>query len=95
MSAQVETMPRKPASFRIDERVLEVIATLATRSGMEPQRFLEAYFFARGKEMGLIPPDAQLLGETRGGKRAGAGKSKKSPDSTQSDDGNPGDGDRA
>ncbi|MBW4528691.1 MAG: hypothetical protein KME18_26580 [Phormidium tanganyikae FI6-MK23] len=70
-------MPRKLASFRIDERVLEVIATLAVRSGVEPQRFIENYFFARGKELGLIPPEAQPLGETRGGKRPGAGKPKK------------------
>lgn len=78
MTAAIDLMPRKPASFRIDERVLEVIATLAARSGLEPQRYLENYFFARGKELGLIPPDAELLGETRGGKRLGAGKPKQS-----------------
>ena len=86
MTAAIDLMPRKPASFRIDERVLEVIATLAARSGVEPQRYLENYFFARGKELGLIPPEAEPLGETRGGKREGAGKPKQSssepPDTT-------------
>ncbi|MEP0917006.1 hypothetical protein NC981_09255 [Leptolyngbya sp. DQ-M1] len=70
-------MPRKLASYRIDERVLAVISTLAERAGLEPQRYLESYFFAKGKELGLIAPDEQLLGETRGGKRPGAGKPKK------------------
>lgn len=77
MSLAVDFMPRKLASFRIDERVLEVIAILAERSGVEPQRYLENYFFARGKELSLIPPDAQPLGETRGGRREGAGKKKR------------------
>lgn len=70
-------MPRKLASYRIDERVLAVIATLADRAGLEPQRYLESYFFAKGKELGLIAPEEQLLGETRGGRREGAGKKPK------------------
>ena len=76
MRAETSAMPRKPASFRIDERVLDAIAILAERSGVEPQRYLENYFFARGKELGIIAPDAEPLGETRGGKRSGAGKPK-------------------
>jgi len=76
MTATTDLMPRKPASFRIDERVLDVIAKLAARSGVEPQRYLENYFFARGKELGLILPSAETLGETRGGKRQGAGRPK-------------------
>lgn len=70
-------MPRKLASYRIDERVLAVIGTLAERAGLEPQRYLETYFFTKGKELGLIEPDEQLLGETRGGKRPNAGKKPK------------------
>jgi hypothetical protein len=79
VTTDLDLMPRRPASFRIDERVLEVITTLAARSGVEPQRYLENYFFARGKELGLIPPDAEPLGETRGGKRQGAGKPRQVP----------------
>lgn len=69
-------MPRKVVSYRIDERVLEAIAEFAKRSGMEPQRYLEKYFLDKGREHGLISPDAEPLGETRGGKRAGAGRRK-------------------
>jgi hypothetical protein len=74
-------MPRKPASYRIDERVLKAIAAFAERSGMEPQRYLEQYFFAKGKEHGLIPPSAEPLGETRGGARPNTGPKKKLTDS--------------
>lgn len=74
MSEAIELMPRKPRSFRIDERVFDVIKTLAERSGVEPQQFLENYFFARGKELGLISPYEKPLGETRGGKREKAGR---------------------
>ncbi len=74
MSEAIELMPRKPRSFRIDERVFDVIKTLAERSGVEPQQFLENYFFARGKELGLISPCEKPLGETRGGKREKAGR---------------------
>ncbi|MCU0548707.1 MAG: hypothetical protein MUC48_05100 [Leptolyngbya sp. Prado105] len=79
---EIEPMPRQPVSYRLDERVISVIETLARRSGVEPQRYLENYFFLRGKELELIAPEAQPLGETRGGKRAGAGKPKKPRDRT-------------
>lgn len=58
---------RKPVSFRIDELVVETLTKLAREENISVNRYLETHFFRIGKERGLIPPDTQLIGETRGG----------------------------
>ncbi|WP_196528221.1 hypothetical protein [Nostoc commune] len=58
---------RKPVSFRIDELVVETLAKLAREENTSVNRYIETHFFRLGKERGFIPPDAQLIGETRGG----------------------------
>jgi hypothetical protein len=69
-------MPRKPVSYRFDERVIEAIKELADRTGVTPNEYLESHLFQHAKIQGVIPPDEEPLGETRGGKRPGAGKKK-------------------
>lgn len=63
------TRKRKPVSFRIDELVVETLAKLAKEDNASVNRFIESHFFKLGKEKGLIPQDAELLGETRGNKQ--------------------------
>ncbi|MHC0068784.1 hypothetical protein ACWATR_38990 [Nostoc sp. UIC 10890] len=58
---------RKPVSFRIDELVVETLAKLAREENTSVNRYIETHFFRLGKERGFISPDAQLIGETRGG----------------------------
>ncbi|MBN8563447.1 MAG: hypothetical protein J0L70_23195 [Leptolyngbya sp. UWPOB_LEPTO1] len=68
------TVPRKNAGYRLDERCIDAIKELANRTGKSINEYLEDLIFQHGKINGVIPPDAEPLGETRGGKRLGAGK---------------------
>jgi hypothetical protein len=76
-------MPRKNAGYRLDERCIAALKVLATRTGKSVNEYLEDLLFNHAKIHEVIPPDAEPLGETRGGKRAGAGK----PKGTKGDDG--------
>ncbi len=76
-------MPRKKAGYSLDERCIEAIKVLAQRTGKSVNSYLEDLMFNHGKINGVIPPEEKPLGETRGGKRAGAGK----PKATPTDDG--------
>ncbi|MBE9038606.1 hypothetical protein [aff. Roholtiella sp. LEGE 12411] len=61
------TRKRKPVSYRIDELVVETLAKLAREQNTSVNRYLETHFFKIGKERGLISPEIELIGETRGG----------------------------
>jgi hypothetical protein len=67
-------MPRESRSIRLDTRVWAVIDFLAAKSGIPFQRWLERYFFDRGKAEGLIDPNENPPPDGRGGKRSGAGR---------------------
>jgi hypothetical protein len=63
------TMPRKRRSYILDERVIDAIASLANQRKTSANRCLEEVLFFYSQQMGLIPSDAERLGETRGGDR--------------------------
>ena len=67
-------MPRKRRSYILDERVIEAIAELAAKQHMSANRYLEKLTFTHGKQLGVIPMDAEPLKETRGGDRTTAEK---------------------
>lgn len=67
-------MPRKNAGYRLDERCIEALKVLAARNGKSANEYLEEMLFVHAKNYSVLPPDAEPLGETRGGKRSGAGK---------------------
>ena len=69
-------MPRKDTKLRLDERILEALRVEASESGTSFNALCEAVLFNYSKARGKLPLDAQPLGETRGGKRQGAGKPK-------------------
>ncbi|MCY6491925.1 hypothetical protein [Leptolyngbya sp. GGD] len=79
------TVPRKNAGYRLDERCIEAIKELANRTGKSINEYLEDLIFQHGKINGVIPPEAEPLGETRGGTRKGAGKKAKSADAQKDD----------
>lgn len=76
-------MPRKQRMFRLDERILESLEDVATKAGFSSaNQFVETTLFNLMKMAGAIPSEAEPLPETRGGKRSGAGKPKKSDHSS-------------
>jgi hypothetical protein len=82
-------MPRKNAGYRLDERCIDALKVLAAKTGKSVNEYLEDLLFSHAKINGVIAPGAEPLGETRGGKRPGAGKPKKSSDDTDHDDNTP------
>ena len=86
-------MPRKNAGYRLDDRCIDALKVLATRTGVSVNEYLEKLLFEHAKVHGVIQSNEDRLGETRGrkkttdveplpearsGKREGAGK-KRSP----------------
>ena len=72
------TMPRKPRLFRLDDRVLDRLDDLAQSSGTNTNQFVETILFDFLKHAGKLPKEAEQLKDGRGGRRAGAGKPKRS-----------------
>jgi hypothetical protein len=109
VSVPVLDMPRKPKTYKLDERLIEALEVLAERSGHSSTgSFVESVLWKYCQGQGVIGLAAEPSLETRGGKRPGAGRPKVAPASdhplaqdsaeseeSQSDDGNQGDGDRA
>jgi len=62
-------MPRKNAGYRLDERCIDALRELAKRTGKSVNEYLEDLVFQHGKVNGVIAPEEEPLGETRGGKR--------------------------
>ena len=50
--------------------MLETIGQLARRDGRSENQCVERILFKACQDAGLIPPEEEMLGETRGGKRA-------------------------
>lgn len=58
---------RKTRTFRLDEIVIDGLNELARRKNSSANRLLENTLFELLKTEGIIEPDAEPLGETRGG----------------------------
>lgn len=67
MTCLTAQMPRKRRSYNIDERLINVLSQLAQKDNMSANRYLENLLFSHGQQRGVLPMDAQPLGETRGG----------------------------
>ena len=65
---------RKNKSFKLDERVLKALESLAQKGNASVNRYLENLLFCYAQQEGEIPIDAMPIGENRGGKRPGAGR---------------------
>jgi len=81
-------MPRKNAGYRLDDRCIDALKVLATRTGVSVNEYLEKLLFEHAKVHGVIPSKEGRLGETRGRRKAsspetsvevGTGKKKRSP----------------
>ncbi|KAB8316167.1 hypothetical protein SD81_028245 [Tolypothrix campylonemoides VB511288] len=68
---------RKTRAFRLDEAILDGLAELAKRKNSSANRLLENMLFEALKSEGVISPELEPLGETRGGDQ----KSQKAKDS--------------
>jgi hypothetical protein len=77
------TMPRSTRAFRLDDRLLEALDRLAMKGNTNANRYLENLLMSHAKQAGEVPMDLAPLGDTRGGRRSGAGrKVQTSPDTT-------------
>jgi hypothetical protein len=80
-------MPRRQRMFRLDDRILDALDEVSSNAGhSSANQFVEKTLFDLMKAAGKIPADAQPLKDGRGGRRAGAGKPKKSTDSVDTDE---------
>lgn len=57
---------RKPVAYRIDELMLQALESLAKESNMSSNRYLETLIYETAIKKGILPPDTEMLGETRG-----------------------------
>jgi hypothetical protein len=73
-----QQMPRIPLTLKIDDRLVEGFKSAARKSGLSLNVYMETLLLGHLKGVGEIPIDALPLGDSRGGKREGAGKPKKS-----------------
>jgi len=73
-------MPRVRKTFVLDERVMNALDSAAKKAGYKnANQFVEATLFNLLKLSGNLESDAEPLSESRGGKRSGAGKPRRSP----------------
>ena len=61
---------RKATTFRLDERIIDVLDKVATRANNSRNKYLEILLMEHFKSLGDLPEDFQPLGETRGGDRS-------------------------
>ncbi len=73
-------MPRKPKTYKLDERLIDAIDTLAETAGESVGGYVERILWRYCQGMGAIDPKAEPSADKRGGKRAGAGRPKATPD---------------
>ena len=73
-------MPRKNATYRLDQRLVEEIQSLAKEQNTSSNRWLENALITMFRTSGRISSDFQPLGETRGGKREDVSKPKSTTD---------------
>ena len=78
-------MPRKNATYRLDQRLVEEIQSLAKEQNTSSNRWLVNALITLLRTSGRIPSDFQPLGETRGGKRSDVCKPKKATDDAPTD----------
>ena len=62
-------MPRKNAGYRLDDRCIDALKVLATRTGVSVNEYLEKLLFEHAKVHGVIQSNEDRLGETRGRKK--------------------------
>ena len=63
-------MPRKNATYRLDQRLIEEIQTLAKEQNTSSNRWIENALIGLLKTSNRLPTDFEPLGETRGGLKA-------------------------
>ena len=73
-------MPRKPKTYKLDERLIVALDNVASRSGESVGSFVEKILWRYCQGVGAIDPHTEPSKDKRGGKRDGAGRKPKSDD---------------
>jgi hypothetical protein len=78
-----QDMPRKPKTFKLDERLIKVLDQAAERVGQTPGSLVEGLLWRYCQTMGLLDLSAEPSRDTRGGKREGAGRKPRNPSESE------------
>lgn len=69
MTAAILTVPRKPVSYRLDERIIAALKEAARAENTSVNRYVENVLIHHAKSIKAVPMSFEALGETRGGDR--------------------------
>jgi hypothetical protein len=78
-------MPRKNTKLRLDDRVLAALRESAVDHDLSFNGLVESILFNYAKSVGKLPPNAEPLGDPRGGKRPNSGRKPKSDPEVEPD----------
>jgi hypothetical protein len=82
MQSETLEMPRKPKTFKLDERLITALEEAAIKSGENPGGFVERILWRYCQGLGVIDLTAEPSKDKRGGKRPGAGRKAQPPEAT-------------
>ena len=71
-------MPRKPKTYKLDERLIEALEKLASSEGESTGSYVERILWRYCQGRGVIDPNDDPSKDKRGGKRPNAGRKPKS-----------------
>jgi hypothetical protein len=77
MQSETLEMPRKPKTFKLDERLIAALEEAAIKSGENPGGFVERILWRYCQGIGVIALAAEPSKDKRGGRRSGAGRKPK------------------
>jgi hypothetical protein len=77
---------RKTKTFKLDERLIAALESLAQQSGTTASNYLETLLFRHCQSQGLVPLNEHPPATKWGGKRSNAGRKKDKPSTNQADE---------
>ncbi len=85
MMMTLEMAPRKPKTFKLDERLLEALRKVSEINGESVGSYVEMVLWKHCQGVGQLPITEEPIHDQRGGKRPNAGR-KKSNNLTSDED---------
>lgn len=82
ITCAIDMPPRKPKTYKLDERLIEALERIAESMGMSSGNYVEQVLWRHCQGMGEINPTEQPPKDQRGGKRDRAGRPKLNKDSS-------------
>lgn len=76
MMMTLEMAPRKPKTFKLDERLLEALRKVSEMNGESVAGYVEMVLWKHCQGVGQLPINEEPIHDQRGGKRPNAGRKK-------------------